>query len=82
MIHLLQNFLADIGQQRNVPVHSLDRAFKGHKYAEYQIRNDAHWNAFGHQLVADDVALFFQEAGILAPGTEDNLDPDNPAQNP
>jgi len=65
MLDGLQLVLKEVADQRQVKLHNLDRAFEGHVHEEYQISGDAHWNAFGHELVAKDVELFLQEQAIL-----------------
>lgn len=65
MLELLQIIVKRAVEPRHVPLHNLDRAFEGHTHSEYQIPGDAHWNALGHQLVADDLDKFFHETGIF-----------------
>jgi len=67
MLDNLQLAVKKVADDRHVPYHNLDRAFKGHTHQEYQIAGDAHWNAFGHELVANDLSQFLQESGIFQP---------------
>lgn len=65
MLVNLQLAVKEVSDQRHVPYHNLDRAFKGHTHQEYQIPGDSHWNAFGHERVAKDLSQFLQESGIF-----------------
>lgn len=65
MLDNLQLAVKKVADERHLPYHNLDRAFKGHTHPEYQIPGDAHWNAFGHELVAKDLSQFLQESGIF-----------------
>ena len=65
MLELLHLVIKQTTDARSVDLHNLDRAFEGHVHAEYQIPGDAHWNAFGHQLVANDIDKFLHEIRIF-----------------
>jgi len=65
MLINLQLAVKKVADERHVSYHNLDRAFAGHLHKEYQISGDAHWNAFGHELVAKDLSRFLQENGIF-----------------
>jgi len=67
MLVNLQLAVKKVADDRHLPYHNLDRAFEGHTHREYQIPGDAHWNAFGHELVAKDLSRFLQESGIFPP---------------
>jgi len=66
MLDLLQLVVKNVTVARGIPLHNLDRAFQGHIHKEYQIPFDAHWNAFGHKLVADDTNKFLYEIGVFS----------------
>lgn len=65
MLDNLQLAVKKVADERHIPYHNLDRAFQGYKHEAYQIPGDAHWNAFGHELVAKDLNQFLQESGIF-----------------
>jgi len=66
MLDLLQLVIKKPADDHGVPLHNLDRAFVGHVHKEYQIPGDAHWNAFGHQLVADDLDKYLHEIDVFS----------------
>jgi hypothetical protein len=65
MLVNLQLAVKKVADERSVPYHNLDRAFTGYVHKDYQIMGDAHWNAWGHELVANDMSRFLQETGIF-----------------
>jgi hypothetical protein len=65
MLVNLQLAVKKVADERHVPYHNLDRAFTGYAHQDYQIPGDAHWNAFGHARVAQDLERFLRESGIF-----------------
>jgi lysophospholipase L1-like esterase len=59
---LIQRFDADAVAASDVPLHRLQIASRIHRPEDLRFRNDAHFNALGHRLLAEHLTPVFEEA--------------------